>query len=312
MGSRVAPSTSISSGTWTIRILSETSGTRRADFWLTYARIGAAPVFVQGKTESRLVMSPATADSVIAVGAYVGRPNWTALNGSTYVFPGAVQYALASFSAAGPRRDNVICPQITAPGCGLAVTRSVGYYPSTAYFMPDSSHCMTSGTSMAAALAGGCVALLLQDSTTYGRGQVLAVLKDRALVDGFTGTVPNAQWGWGKLRVTPVNRSAAVGFQEGASFGLKLISPTLSAGPKRFQFSISSAALLQGKASVTLRILDVAGRQIAKVPVEARSGLQTAMWHGESGSGSPAGAGVYWARLEVGEVASAVRFIVIH
>jgi minor extracellular serine protease Vpr len=300
-----AAGTAIRAGTWTIRMTSQTAGTQRADFWITCGRMGLPPAFVQGKTEMRLVTSPASADSVIAVGAFTSRPSWTAVNGSTYSFPGAVQGGLASFSSTGPRRDGAVCPHITAPGFGLATTRSAGYYPSTSYLMPDSAHCMTSGTSIAAALTGGCVALLLQDNTTYRPSEVLAVLKARALSDGFTGSVPNAQWGWGKLRINPAV-STDVPLEAPLQFGLKLVSPTTS-GPKRFEFAIP-ASELASSGSVWFRILDVAGRQVWRVPAQMRAGIQVVEWGGR-GQADSAGPGVYWARLTVGRKASVLKFI---
>ena len=300
----------IASGTWRIRFTSLSVGSHRVDSWMTFLR-GPQPTFVQGKTESRLVMSPATADSVIAVGAFVSRPTWTAVNGMTYMFPGAVDGALATFSSPGPRRDGAVCPQITAPGCGLAVTRSVGYHPSTSYYMPDSAHCMTSGTSMSAALTAGCIALLLQDNTTYGRAHVLSVIQTRAVVDSKTGAVPNAQWGYGKLKISPTV-TAGVRDEPGAAFGLKLISSTFRSGPKRFQFSIPSSELQQSNAHVSFQIFDVVGRQVTTLPTEARPGLQQVQWDGTSIGGGRAGPGLYWARLEVGRAIASTKFITLY
>src|SRR5207247_8806735 len=116
----IAPSTSITSGTWTIRLLSQTSGTHRADFWFTHAEIATAPFFVQGRTESRLVTSPATGDSVIAVGAYVTRRSWGGVNGSSYVYMDAVMECRDGFTAAAPSRDDLVSAQITTRGRGVA------------------------------------------------------------------------------------------------------------------------------------------------------------------------------------------------
>ena len=150
--------------------------------------------------------------------------------------------------------------------------------------------------------------MLLQDSTNYRPAQVLAALKSRALTDGFTGSVPNAQWGWGKLRI---NQGVAtdVPLEPSLEFGLKLVSPTTS-GIKRFQFSIP-ASELASSASVWLRILDVAGRQVSKLPAQMRTGPQVVEWDGR-GQGGSAATGVYWARLTVGLKVSVLKFISLH
>src|SRR5207248_5017158 len=75
----------VATGTWSYRFHAQSGGTHRVDCWTTSFVLGAArPVFVRGMTESRLVMSPASANGVIAVGAYATKRTWTAADGNTY------------------------------------------------------------------------------------------------------------------------------------------------------------------------------------------------------------------------------------
>lgn len=276
----------IASGTWTIQLESEATGASRADFWITFFT-GFVPVFAQGMTDSCLVTSPATADSVIAVGAYSVHPTWTALNGSVFGYNGAVFNTIAPFSGPGPRRDEALCPQITAQDFGLAVARQNGFFPLSAFMMPDSVHMMTKGTADAAGVAAGAIALILQNAPFYGRAQVLDYLAQYAVSDGFTGTVPNPRWGYGKLHLAPAGASVRVAPQR---ITLRLRSESPAAGPKQFD------AVGPGR----FEIFDVTGRRVAFRALP--SGAQVVRWEG----GRP---GLYWARLRTAAGAAMVRFV---
>ncbi len=303
----------IAIGTWKLRFGSQTTGTHRVDSWITGWNLGIAlPAFVLNKTEARTVGAPATANNVIAVGAWNSRPTWTAINGGTYSFPGAVLNDLAGFSAVGPRRDGVMVPHIAAPGCGVAGSRKKTYYPSTSYYMPDSAHVMTSGTSSAAALTGGCVAIVLQDNPTYTPAQVLTYLQNNSVKDSYTGTgtsIPNGRWGWGKLHLAG-SAPTAVSPLPMLESGLKLASRNPGPGPFRFSYTLSAAELAESGGSLRFEVFDVRGRLVSSVQSKALGGRQTTEWGGRSADGSLAGPGVYWARLATAKRQSVARFVI--
>jgi len=88
-------------------------------------------------------------------------------------------------------------PELTAPGENVISTLSqwaVPERPTTAGL-----HQWLSGTSMSAPVVTGAAALYLQQNPTANFTDVLGALTAQAKSDGITGTVPNNNWGYGKL-----------------------------------------------------------------------------------------------------------------
>lgn len=156
---------------------------------------------------------PATAPELIAVGATLNRTDWIDHAGESVVFPahGALDDAppdtTAYFSGAGPTRTGGIKPDLVAPGGHVigALARAAdprgagrnglfdlgaqcaerGFVPSC--FVVDDLHAVTSGTSMAAPLVAGAVALLFEAEPTLDQERVRALLQ--AGSRGLSGAV---------------------------------------------------------------------------------------------------------------------------
>ena len=112
---------------------------------------------------------------------------------------------ISAFSSRGPRRscstcDNVLKPEITAPGQWIMSTLSIDYIP---YFddVLDSSeeYILFEGTSMASPHVAGAVALMLQANPAFTPEDVKYYLSSATKRDQYTGNVPNYIWGYGKL-----------------------------------------------------------------------------------------------------------------
>jgi subtilisin family serine protease len=126
---------------------------------------------------------------------------------------------LAFFSARGPTRDNRIKPEVTAPGVGIVATFSQdalayeltlpvadAYHIRSNRVFADGLHSVMQGTSMACPHGTGSVALLLQVDSSLTPAEARDILQVTARVDGFTGTVPNNDWGYGDWKmVTATN-----------------------------------------------------------------------------------------------------------
>lgn len=297
----------VGAGTWTYRFRSAASGTQRVDIWLTtYAIGGGNPTFVQGKTNARLVCSPATATNVVSLGAYSTKTYWYDVNGSYRFYADAVLNDIAGFSSPGPRRDGAQVPTLAGPGYGVAGAMSSQKVPSTMWIVRDGVHRIDRGTSVAAAHAAGLAAMLLESTPTMTPSGVISQLQQSAASDAYTGSVPNATWGRGKLR-TPSFLVVDVGDgPAGFAFASPFPNPTRSG--TSFQFALSAEDLAAGGA-VRLRIVDIRGREVARIDGSVQAGSQRLAWDGRAADGRLAPAGVYFAHLEVGKRSEVRRFV---
>lgn len=163
---------------------------------------------------------PASADFALAVGAFTSRFSWTASDNFIYNFTGAgTLNDLAPFSSRGPRVDGITKPNITAPGSAIISMRDRDVYtisnPSWVDndgTIPggDANYFVMQGTSMAAPLVAGAVALILDRYPGATPSQIYSTIQNNALTDGFTGSVPNNTWGYGKLDILEAINDPAV------------------------------------------------------------------------------------------------------
>ncbi len=129
-------------------------------------------------TDESNICFPSTADSCMAVGAYVYNMGWGDKVGD-----------LASYSSKGFNITGKLGVDITGPGHSTFSTeKNLGYQ-------------IFSGTSSAAPHVVGTAALLLQYNPGLTHEQVRMILLNTAKKDNFTGDVPNAEWGYGKLNI---------------------------------------------------------------------------------------------------------------
>ncbi|MGH1339538.1 MAG: S8 family peptidase [Aureispira sp.] len=154
----------------------------------------AAPVVVVGSYQNRQYIVNYTQDTVdIGTAAYpVGE--------------------ISQFSSLGPTRTGLQKPDLTAPGGQVmsAASLSTLQYQRGLNFSnrldADGWHWLNRGTSMAAPMVAGAVALFLECQPYANSSQVLQALQQSAQVDAAvltqTVTWPNIHWGYGKLEVT--------------------------------------------------------------------------------------------------------------
>jgi subtilisin family serine protease len=129
-------------------------------------------------TDAANICFPSTADSCIAVGAYVVNMGWFDKIGD-----------LASYSSKGYNITGKLGVDITGPGHSTFSTEK------------DNSYQIFSGTSSAAPHVVGAAALMLQYDPELTHEQIRKILLNTAVQDKFTGMVPNSLWGYGKLDI---------------------------------------------------------------------------------------------------------------
>jgi len=177
---------------------------------------------------------PATAGQVISVGAYQTKSEWPARVYDDWTDPNSpfsldtqaygdypIDYYypffmedLAFFSSRGPDRKGSVQPFISAPGVGIVASLSQtvlndsddDYYRKLNRVEFGGYHATLQGTSMACPHATGSVAVLLEEAMNQGLSpdpdEIKGYLEAGARVDDKTTSVPNNNWGHGKIDVT--------------------------------------------------------------------------------------------------------------
>jgi len=165
------------------------------------AGTNAFPEFEIGNTNEYLVGSPASAPGIISVGAFVSRRMWPALSGP-------IQYSgltdadigkIAGFSSPGPLRTDELAPTISAPGMGIASTRSAVALLDANFNINDGKHTINQGTSQAAPHVAGVVALIFERYPHETTANIRNRLILSATHDEATGDIANNVYGYGKL-----------------------------------------------------------------------------------------------------------------
>jgi hypothetical protein len=146
--------------------------------------------------DSHHITWPSTADSAISVASY-----------HTRNLLGGVIGDRASFSSIGPRIDGFPKQTVAAPGGWDIISDYANGSAWASWFNAGGvlpfqkqfgTYRLFSGTSASGPHVAGAAALMLQANSTIGT-QVKSIIESTAVSDGFTGVVPNAMWGGGKL-----------------------------------------------------------------------------------------------------------------
>ncbi len=142
------------------------------------------------------VTIPASAPGLVAVGASVNRQTWTDYTGTEVEVPLGRTGVRAYFSGSGPNQLGGLRPDVMAPGGNIIAAMadeadprgdemSVSQFASfgacedveTECFVVDDQHAVSSGTSMAAPVVSGAVALLLGRQPDLTMSQVQDLLR---------------------------------------------------------------------------------------------------------------------------------------
>jgi minor extracellular serine protease Vpr len=174
---------------------------------------GYGAPFLNGSTSSTVGEIGGTGPSMISVGAYTSKNNWTAFNGSNQNAPFfAAIGAVAPFSSKGPTADGRTKPDISAPGNVIisSTSRFDQAYQSnsndvvTGITNGSSNWWFSSmqGTSMSAPMVTGILALWLEVNPNLTPQTAKNYMKNTAIKDSHTGNIGSNgsnTWGWGKI-----------------------------------------------------------------------------------------------------------------
>ena len=190
--------------------------------------------FANNIASNGTLLSPATANNVFTVGAYNSKKTWTDVNNDSWTFPSLTRGAIADFSGLGPTRDGRLKPEITAPGAWIGSTYSSIQSPveSATSVLYDAKHKIAQGTSAAAPVVAGFLALKLQVSPSLTVSDLRSSIPQWSRQDGQTSDTPNNQWGYGKLMVSLKPAAAITG----------LAGQVLGASSGRFTWNASREA----------------------------------------------------------------------
>jgi tetratricopeptide (TPR) repeat protein len=152
--------------------------------------------------------------SAITVGASISGVFWKDIE-NNYYSNNQKHGMIATYSSKGPTIDGRMKPEITAP-VGMIYCASNSYdtmldpgvpitpYLVSKYTSPNNgrvySYCAVEGTSFAAPMVAGIIALMLQVCPNLEQGQIKTILQKTAITDCYTKLTPDStEWGAGKI-----------------------------------------------------------------------------------------------------------------
>ena len=285
-------------------------GHGRFDAWNptfnTDPRIAASDVRYRQADSTMSIGSPGISADVITVGSYVNRASFRTGNGMLYPQPAAISGARSTFSSIGPRSDGIVKPDIVAPGENVISARSSVMDIAGWQSLSDTRYIPNSGTSMAAPVVAGAVALYLELHPGATLDEVRGAIHRSARHDSHTaraGSLPNGQWGTGKLDVFAMLTGVPVRTPEP-------LPPAGRRGPIWSQPLPATDRLLIGytdrlAAAGELAIYSQIGQEIARIELPGgteQTELDVAAWP----------SGIYNCRLVVDGTVALGRFVVEH
>jgi subtilisin family serine protease len=257
----------------------------------------------------------------ISVAAYNTKSSFVNVSNQTQSYSGYQRGRLALFSSVGPTANGKIKPDVAAPGLALASAVS-SYDPDYAnlgadyasvvgkFISPKNGRtypfAMAAGTSMAAPMTSGIVALLLQQYPQLDPETLLDWLSQTSISDNFTGTIPgggNVSWGRGKINGMGLMRKAlqitSVGNLSHSEHGI-LVYPNPAGDRINLYFS-ERETVLEG-----IEWADLQGKRLSFEQYQIRKKDENGLWELETGHLKP---GIYFLSIQTKTGVEILRII---
>jgi len=271
--------------------------------------LGYPALFQAGDAESTVGEIGGTGKSVISVGAYTTKNQYTDIDENQHLISDYKALGeLASFSSHGPTRDGRVKPDICAPGnvvvapissfdtetvqtTEIIVARIQNKWPYAAF----------EGTSMSAPVVTGIVALMLEADPDLTKEDIVDILKQTAREDDFTGDIPDTGshlWGFGKIDALEAVKAAENYL--GVSSDRASLPTRFALGqnyPNPFNHKTTITYQLPKAARVSISIYTLQGR-LVKILVDdqAKPGTHRIVWDAQGVS-----SGIYLYTFVAGE-----------
>ena len=226
--------------------------------------------------DQTIVSSFTCSDKVITVGSYTNRNFYTNANFSITRDTTLHTGELSGFSSRGPTRDGRIKPDINATGEWVLSCARQDELNILSATEPDKvaagkKHKRSSGTSMSSPAVAGIVALYLQKNPTADWQEVKNAVINCADRDTFTGSsLPDNEWGYGKVNGYSVVKGCTVGLEEiNNSSNLELLNyPNPFHGQTIIKYNFNSVIKYK---FATISIHDTYGRFIKEIELTDRA-----------------------------------------
>lgn len=247
--------------------------TRAADIAVSRGIVVVNAAGNEGSTSWRYIIAPADGDSVITIGAVDANGN------------------KASFSSIGPTYDGRTKPDLMARGVATVCAR------------PGDLYGTASGTSLAAPLAAGAVALLLEVDLTLTPIELRANLRETA--DRHDS--PDNSYGWGIIDAFAA--SGLPSLPEGEDFTIFFYNY-----PNPFEGATTINFFLKSRSLVTIQIFDLTGEVILERNIDPLStviGNNLQIWEGDNQNRVKVAPGIYLGHIITDHYSAFTKLVVI-